>query len=32
VAALKKTFAIADRRTAPLEPDPQPEQLVLEIV
>ena len=27
VAALRKTFAIADRRAAPLEPDPQPEQL-----
>ena len=27
VAALRKTFAIADRRVAPLEPDPQPEQL-----
>lgn len=32
VAALKKTFAIADRRVAPLEPDPQPEQLALGIV
>jgi DNA repair photolyase len=29
VAALRKTFAIADRRVAPLEPDPQPEQLGL---
>jgi DNA repair photolyase len=32
VAALKQTFAIADRRTAPLEPDPQPEQLALQLV
>jgi DNA repair photolyase len=32
VAALKKTFAIADRRMAPLEPDPQPEQLALRLV
>jgi DNA repair photolyase len=32
VAALRKTFAIADRRVAPLEPDPAPEQLALGIV
>jgi DNA repair photolyase len=32
VAALRKTFAIADRRVAPLEPDPAPEQLALDIV
>ena len=32
VAALKKTFAIADRRVVPLEPDPEPEQLALQLV
>jgi DNA repair photolyase len=32
VSALRKTFGIADRRVAPLEPDPQPEQLALGIV
>jgi DNA repair photolyase len=31
VAALKQTFAIADRRVAPLEPDPPPEQLALRL-
>jgi DNA repair photolyase len=32
VAALRKAFAIADRRTGPLEPDPEPEQLALRLV
>ena len=32
VTALRKAFAIADRRTGPLEPDPEPEQLALRLV
>jgi DNA repair photolyase len=32
VAALKTAYAIADRRVAPLEPQPEPEQLALGLV